>query len=232
MSDDEVERWLAGHEPRCGWQRHAVDEPPSCACGYLDRLARELTARPRGLRPDWVIVDEPLDLPEVEAPRQQGRAPLPAGWLAVGGIVHPGAARAALAHAEAVERVRRVITQGGDLGLAAAVAGAPGPYLVGGSRAALVLRDALDDPEVRAELTRRFAEVGRVISEWLNGMRPAIEAAARSMGSLVESMREAGMLPDEPPADPRARALWLRQHRSTGPSRPGPERSRPPRRTR
>jgi hypothetical protein len=105
--------------------------------------------------------------------------------------------------------------------------------VVGGTPAALALRDRLDDPEFRAELeasVRRFAEqLGQAI-------RPAIEQVlqqARALGEWVEQNRQvlvdAGALPAVPPEDPRARALWLRRHRGTGPDRQLQHR-RPPRR--
>lgn len=51
------------------------------------------------------------------------------------------------------------------------------------------------------------------------------------LGPVLERLREANLLPEEPPEDPQARALWLRQHRNTGPRRPGPQDSPRHRRT-
>ncbi len=97
-------------------------------------------------------------------------------------------------------------------------------YLIaGGTPAALALRDRLDDPAFRAELeegVRRFAEGLRLAVE---SVLPEFLRQAEAIGRAAEGMRavlrEAGVLPEEPPTDPRARALWLRQHRGTGPDR-------------
>ena len=46
----------------------------------------------------------------------------------------------------------------------------------------------------------------------------------------AEKLREAGLLPEVPPEDPRERALWAKQHRSTGPARPSGQNAHAPRR--
>lgn len=69
-------------------------------------------------------------------------------------------------------------------------------------------------------LSQSFAELGRLARE-----------AAAALGPVLERLREANLLPEEPPEDPQARALWLRQHRNTGPRRPGPQDSPRHRRT-
>jgi hypothetical protein len=51
---------------------------------------------------------------------------------------------------------------------------------------------------------------------------PALEhvkAAAESLDTFVQRLQEAGVLKPSAPTEPRARALWLRQHRNTGPAR-------------
>lgn len=52
------------------------------------------------------------------------------------------------------------------------------------------------------------------------------KAAADALTRLGDQLREAGLVPDQPPTDPQARALWLRQHRNHGPARPGPQNTR------
>lgn len=46
----------------------------------------------------------------------------------------------------------------------------------------------------------------------------AVGQAVAPMVAAAEAAREAGLVPEEPPPDPMARALWLRQHRNTGPA--------------
>ncbi len=49
----------------------------------------------------------------------------------------------------------------------------------------------------------------------------------RSAEAMTAPLCDAGVLPEEPPTDPRARALWLRQCRGTGPDRQVQHRPRP-----
>lgn len=105
-------------------------------------------------------------------------------------------------------------------------------YLVaGGTPAAQALAAALDDPEARArieESCRQLAEHARLAVESVyEALGRAIEAYGLALRPVVEQLREAGVLPEEPPTDPRARALWLRQHRGTGPDRQLQHRPRP-----
>lgn len=97
-------------------------------------------------------------------------------------------------------------------------------YLVqGGSPAARMIAAALDDPEQRARLeawARETAErIGAFVDDLVRALVPALAEWNRQIEPLVAQLREAGLLPEVPPEDPRARALWLRQHRGTGPSR-------------
>lgn len=62
-------------------------------------------------------------------------------------------------------------------------------------------------------------QVAQVAQDWLTAMWQAAAHVAERMQQLATALRRAGVLPDQPPDDPRARALWLRQHRNTGPSR-------------
>lgn len=56
------------------------------------------------------------------------------------------------------------------------------------------------------------------------------------MGKVFEGIKKAfepiaeKLLYDSPPADPKARALWARKNRSTGPARPSGQAARRPRR--
>lgn len=71
------------------------------------------------------------------------------------------------------------------------------------------------------EATERLAEKFRRLGESLNGLRvePGSEAmkAIRALSAKVTEMSD----PDPEPTDPRERALWLRQHRNTGPTPKG-----------
>lgn len=105
-------------------------------------------------------------------------------------------------------------------------------YLVaGGTPAARQLALAFDDPEVRARLeegVRRLAEsVAITVEAALAAFAKVCKAYAESIPPALRQLREAGVLPEPPPEDPRARALWLRQHRGTGPDRQVQHRPRP-----
>jgi hypothetical protein len=70
--------------------------------------------------------------------------------------------------------------------------------------------------EQAALLRQLFEDFGAAVRE-------AVEQLGPVMDRLREDLRAAGVIPEEPPEDPQARALWLRQHRNTGPRRPGPQ---------
>lgn len=53
--------------------------------------------------------------------------------------------------------------------------------------------------------------------------------ASGPYADLQARLRDAGLIPEEPPADPRDRALLARRHRSTGPPRPAAGHARRPR---
>lgn len=97
--------------------------------------------------------------------------------------------------------------------------------------AARLARDLADDPSLA-----RAAEQWSQVTGWsyeeahdrLRRFRDGIRAAAAELGRIGEAMRQAGIVPEEPPDDLRARALRLRQHRNTGPDR-DLTRQRPPR---
>jgi len=67
-------------------------------------------------------------------------------------------------------------------------------------------------PEQAETLRNLFAQLGEMARQALADLGPA-----------MDRIRAAGLLPEDPPEDPKARALWMRQHRNTGPARPGPQ---------
>jgi hypothetical protein len=90
-----------------------------------------------------------------------------------------------------------------------------------------VLAEALTDPAVRERMAEPFRQVGELLRGFTEVFASLAEHAQRAARSLGEALRDAGVLPEEPPADPRARALWLRRHRGTGPDRQMQHRPRP-----
>jgi hypothetical protein len=76
-----------------------------------------------------------------------------------------------------------------------------------GLRANLVIIDELHT--FTAAVHETVAQVARVFGVWAEHLVPAATAAVEQLAPL---------LPETPPTDPRARALWLRQHRNTGPA--------------
>lgn len=60
------------------------------------------------------------------------------------------------------------------------------------------------------------------LEAWLDYGRQITTTLAHigeEIGKAAEAMQQLGLLAEQPPADPQARALWLRQHRNTGPAR-------------
>lgn len=86
-------------------------------------------------------------------------------------------------------------------------------------------------PEQRERLeawTRDAAErLGVIVEDLLRALAPAMTDLGRQLDDVYGKLREAGIVPEEPPGDPRTRALWLRQHRGTGPDRQVQHRPRP-----
>lgn len=78
-----------------------------------------------------------------------------------------------------------------------------------------------DFPET--DLTPIYTEVKRAMGQLMEAFTSASTRWARQL-------REAGLLPEEPPADPRERALWMVKNRNTGPARPSAASARRPRR--
>ena len=64
-----------------------------------------------------------------------------------------------------------------------------------------------------AQLIEAFNAAGRQLAR-------SVEQAAPAFAELRRQLAEAGMVPLEPPADPRARALHARRNRGTGPALP------------
>jgi len=86
------------------------------------------------------------------------------------------------------------------------------------------LREVLTvTPEARARLGDLMRDLGLAVEHAARQIGEALTALAPVRGQLVD----AGVLPDPGPADPRARALWLRQHRGTGPVRMAQHERRP-----
>jgi len=105
-------------------------------------------------------------------------------------------------------------------------------YLVaGGTPAARALAEALDDPEVRARLeegVRRLAEAVSITMEAaLAAFARTVEQVGPAASQAYRTLRDAGVLPEQAPEDPRERALWLRRHRGSGPDRQVQHRHRP-----
>jgi hypothetical protein len=62
------------------------------------------------------------------------------------------------------------------------------------------------------------------LAESLAAFQPIFDGLASAMQQITTAFQQAatafvdaGLLDEQPPADPRARALWLRRHRNTGP---------------
>ena len=50
--------------------------------------------------------------------------------------------------------------------------------------------------------------------------RPILTAYQQAFENLANTLKQAGIIKTPPPADPRQRSLYLRQHRNTGPGTP------------
>lgn len=71
-------------------------------------------------------------------------------------------------------------------------------------------------PPTSEELLEMFRPVRRgfeVFTFWL-------DEAAAAIYKFGEAAKQAGLVAEEPPTDPRARALWMKQHRNHGPETP------------
>lgn len=66
----------------------------------------------------------------------------------------------------------------------------------------------------------------QLAESWSRFVRATNDTAtqiAEAMRPIAASLREAGLLPEEAPEEPRARALWMRHHRNTGPAKSRPD---------
>jgi hypothetical protein len=61
--------------------------------------------------------------------------------------------------------------------------------------------------------------VRRLWEQLRDAIRPFVAWAEQAAHELEEKLRAVGHLPEPLPTDPRERALWLAQHRNTGPDR-------------
>lgn len=102
-----------------------------------------------------------------------------------------------------------------DARRAAVVAGMFSPPDVNPDNPAAVSAAALR--QALASITRFMRDIGRAVQRMMDSI-------TRGFRPLYEHLRALDLVP---PADLPGRALWLRQHRSTGPDWP---RMRPPRR--
>lgn len=70
------------------------------------------------------------------------------------------------------------------------------------------------DADLQEHFAQQAARLSGPISEWaafLTGLLDGIRDAA-------DAIRKFGLITKQPPTDPKARALWLRQHGNTGPA--------------
>ncbi len=74
-------------------------------------------------------------------------------------------------------------------------------------------------PEQRAEFERQMAEVGRQWALIAEQLRIGFAAMVESMTETAEIIAKVRGL-EQPPEDPRERALWMLQHRNHGPAQP------------
>lgn len=81
-------------------------------------------------------------------------------------------------------------------------------------------------PADPAEVARVCAQLSRpqaVLGDWARFGFIVDEVATvwagvdEAVRPAVEALQHTGVLDEQPPTDPMARALWLRQHRNTGP---------------
>lgn len=70
---------------------------------------------------------------------------------------------------------------------------------------------------VAARWRRRIDSLTRLMRTVAKSIGQIGKSLAQWYRRFAEHLRRAGLSPVSPPDDPRGRALWLRQHRSTGP---------------
>lgn len=80
------------------------------------------------------------------------------------------------------------------------------------------LRGVLNaSPEQLARMGDLMRDLGLGLQRAAVEVAKALTTLAEGLAPQLDHLRTVGLLPDDGPTDPRARALWLRQHRSTGP---------------
>ena len=72
-------------------------------------------------------------------------------------------------------------------------------------------------------------EWGRLVEGWRGVFQDVARQVGASLVTLHRNLQEAGVLPEETPVEPRARALHHAQHRGTGPARPSGQNAHAPR---
>lgn len=89
----------------------------------------------------------------------------------------------------------------------------------------------LESPEAQERFRQSFEEFGRqvglLVADVMRAFERTLNAYRPALVDLHEQLVDAGVIPDPGPLDPRERALWLRQHRNTGPDRQVQHRPRP-----
>lgn len=73
-----------------------------------------------------------------------------------------------------------------------------------------------------AAVRTRMLAIGRVARAIADAGRAAMATFQRALKPLYESFQRAGLAPPLAADDPAGHALWLRQHRHTGPAVPVP----------
>ena len=91
--------------------------------------------------------------------------------------------------------------------------------VAGGTPAARWLAQALDTPEQRERMRESMQRLTDHMHITFQASAAAFARAAEALRPALAQLRESGLIPEEPPSDPRERALWARQHRGTGPDR-------------
>lgn len=80
-------------------------------------------------------------------------------------------------------------------------------------------RPQQDFPTIE-DITQAFSSIATGLTDFFVGLSEGLGKLSAAMAKAGEAAREAGLVPEEPPTDPRARALWMKQHRNTGPAVP------------
>lgn len=95
--------------------------------------------------------------------------------------------------------------------------------VAGGTPAARAVLAALQSPEAQERFRQSFEEFGRqlglLVADVMRAFERTLSAYRPALVDLHEQLVDAGVIRDPGPTDPRERALWLRQHRNTGPDR-------------